>query len=154
MSWGDPLSFESNDIVFLHPGRWIITGFAVDGYATLLDKGIAGAAGTDPTRCQELIQSGAFRHGMSEDREGGTIRFRLRQIRKMKGIEEYVVLVLRLGFWKADGTLAFLPLAAFLEEFDAFKALKDRALAGGATADFQAVVLGHGVGVDWMGAGR
>ncbi len=88
MSGRNPLSFESDDIVFLHPGRWIITGFTVDGYAALLDKGVAGAAGAYPTRCEELVQSGAFRHGMSGDREGGTIRFRLRQIREMKGIEE------------------------------------------------------------------
>ncbi len=65
-----------------------------------------------------------------------------------------MILAFGLCFREAEGALAFFPLAALLEEFDAFKALEDRALTGGATADFQAVVLGHVVEVDWMGAGR
>ena len=64
------------------------------------------------------------------------------------------ILALRFGLRQADGASALFPLAALLEDFDAFKALEDRALTGGATADFQAVVLGHVVEVDWMGAGR
>lgn len=90
---------------------------------------------------------------MSGDREGGTIRFRLRQIREIKGSRRNVILFLGLRFWKADRALAFFPLATLLEKFDALKALEDRAFTGGATADFQAVMLGHLIEVDWMGAG-
>ena len=64
-----------------------------------------------------------------------------------------MILALGLCFREAEGALAFFPLATLLEKFDAFKALEDRAFTGGATADFQAVMLGHLIEVDWMGAG-
>ena len=54
------------------------------------------------------------------------------------------VFVFSLG--ETDGRLAFLPLATLLKEFDALKALKDRAFAANFGVVLEAVVLGHGFG--------
>ena len=78
------------------------------------------------------------------------MRFRLPGIRKLDG---KAALALGLGLGQADRAPALFPLTALLEDFDAFKALEYRAVAGGATADFQAVMLGHGSGGGLSGAG-
>ena len=57
--------------------------------------------------------------------------------------------VFSLGLWKTDGALTFLPLAALLEEFDAFEALEHGTFARCGTGSFERVVLGHGGGPFW-----
>ena len=54
-------------------------------------------------------------------------------------------LTLRFGLGQANRTLPFLPLSALLEHLDTLKAFQDRATTGGTTADFETVMLGHGV---------
>ena len=49
-----------------------------------------------------------------------------------------------LGLGEADRAAAFLPLAALLEELDAFEALHDGAFACGGAGCFETAVLGHG----------
>ena len=60
---------------------------------------------------------------------------------------------LGLGFGQADRALAFFPLTALLEEFDALEALENRAFAGGRAFGFESIVLGHGDSC-WGGAGK
>jgi hypothetical protein len=52
---------------------------------------------------------------------------------------------LGLGFFQTDNAIAFLPQAAFLEQFNALEALENIAFYGDAFGGLQAVMLGHDV---------
>ena len=60
-------------------------------------------------------------------------------------------LALRLGLGQANRALSLFPLSALLENLDALEAFQDGAIAGGSTADFEAVMLGHGIRPLWGG---
>ena len=49
------------------------------------------------------------------------------------------------GLWKIEGALAFFPLTALFEQFDALKTFKNTALGtNGAAAGLEGRMLGHG----------
>ena len=50
-----------------------------------------------------------------------------------------------LGFRQADRALPLFPLSTLLQDLDALEAFQDGAIAGGSTAGFKAVMLGHGI---------
>ena len=54
-------------------------------------------------------------------------------------------LALRLGLGQPNRALSFLPLSALLEDLDALEAFQDGATSGASTADFETVMLRHGI---------
>ena len=58
-------------------------------------------------------------------------------------------LAFSLGLRQADRALPFFPLSTLLKDLDALEAFHDGAIAGGSTADFETIMLGHGIRPFW-----